>query len=769
MWKLTNVHAENLCAFQNLDWEIPQGVTTLIFGDNMDNDSQRSNGSGKSALIEAIAIGLIGDPLRKAKIDDIINDNADECIVSLRLHNTDDNSVFEIERTFGRKAPQSIKTSLNGEPVVQSSVAEYNKYILEQFGLSKDDILSSFVLCQNKYVSFISSKDSDKKDLINRFSNGVMVDEAIEALQADIAPVKRELNEAENNVSFLTGKVEALTEQINTQTNEISDAKLRKKERIESIRQSIAAHREKIRVAKHQIECIDCDWADVEKLETEFKRIEDDNTSLEASYMRIVSIWKKDLLGPLEDSHRTIVVLQDSIEKIIKRQKSNASLIADYQKEVARLQKNVEDAQKAHEDAAQSADLKRQALTKQIDDWKKAIKEANIAIGNLTTSQNKAHQFISTLQAQLSGTIQCPKCGHKWIAQSEKSVEELADTLTRAKKRLEEINNDIDSNRTTTSTAQKNIQDANSQIIKLSDVMSAKSQAVMSATTGMNRVKNTLNEMIAENDRDASQLQVLQNRIKSARTEMFDKIFAAVDAAISRFDQETKRQENIISTEKGTIESLEESIKEIESSSPEDALVPLKKSLEEKQKELDKAITHRDEIDDELNRLSLQETRFNEFKTYLANSKIAALSQITNEFLEQIGSDIRISFSGFTILKSGKVRDKISISLMRDGIDCGAFGKFSGGERSRAELATILALQKLTNLSCPDGKGLDLLVLDEILEAVDEDGLAAIFEALNSLQMTSLVVSHGNIAENYPHKLIIHKKNSVSFINGNEA
>ena len=31
-----------------------------------------------------------------------------------------------------------------------------------------------------------------------------------------------------------------------------------------------------------------------------------------------------------------------------------------------------------------------------------------------------------------------------------------------------------------------------------------------------------------------------------------------------------------------------------------------------------------------------------QFKTYLANTKIEALSRITNEFLQDIGSDIRI-------------------------------------------------------------------------------------------------------------------------------
>lgn len=41
MWKLKTIEAENLCAFRSLSYMLRQGVTTLIFGDNRDNDSQQ--------------------------------------------------------------------------------------------------------------------------------------------------------------------------------------------------------------------------------------------------------------------------------------------------------------------------------------------------------------------------------------------------------------------------------------------------------------------------------------------------------------------------------------------------------------------------------------------------------------------------------------------------------------------------------------------------------------------------------------------------------
>lgn len=73
-------------------------------------------------------------------------------------------------------------------------------------------------------------------------------------------------------------------------------------------------------------------------------------------------------------------------------------------------------------------------------------------------------------------------------------------------------------------------------------------------------------------------------------------------------------------------------------------------------------------------------------------------------------------------------------------------------------------MNQLTNLNCEDGKGLDLLIADEVLDSADEQGLASVFKALNQTQITSLVVSHGLTNEGYPNKITITKSNGISSI-----
>lgn len=770
MWKLVKIHAENLCSFVNLDWELPQNVTTLIYGNNLDNDSQRSNGSGKSTLIEAVAIGLTGDPQRQAKLDEIINDNAEQAIVALSMLNTDGGTTLDIRRTISRKNPQEIEVVYQGDKVVKSSVLEYNNYILDLIGVSKDDIWSSYVLSKRRYVSFLSSSDKDKKELINRFSNGLLVDQSIEALHADLDPLKQQQGEIEKRISFIEGNISALEEQIARRLADKERNAADKEEKMSEIRQQIAKCRETIRLANKTCNDIDLDWGDVEKLEKSFKKIEEADSTFASAYQRVKGIWDCSLLQKELPNYDVVVA---DINKELSQHNNTLEELNSSMKAVKDKITDVTGSFRAAQAQYSKHYNEGTVRLKELDDKMAALKKSVASIAqtmrDLNASQVKHSRLASTLKTALAGMITCPKCGHQWSMESGKSSEELQKSLDTVNAEIAEITKEC-------SELDKRCVSENHKIDRITSdrvALNESLQAEYNAMTGKTKELDELNQNLRSalfmigtcNDKIAS----LNRKASNLKEEMFTFIANTIDAAIRRFDAEIQKHENEIKVQEGMIESLEAALKQLETMSLEDTLAPLKESLKEYNEQLVQENKAKADVDSAVNALVIQEARFVEFKTYLANTKIAALSQITNEFLEHIGSDIRISFSGYTVLKSGKVRDKISISLLRDGIDCGAFGKFSAGERARAELATILALQKLININCEDGKGLDLLILDEILEAVDEDGLAAIFGALNNLGLTALVVSHGNVAENYPHKLIINKQNNISFINGKKT
>lgn len=120
-------------------------------------------------------------------------------------------------------------------------------------GVNKDDVFSNYILTARKYRSFLSSSDREKKEIINRFSNGVIVDESIEALHEDMEPIQKSQLEAEKKVSECNGRVSALASEIERAVEESANRSANKKARIDSWNESIASKRAEIRETNEQI------------------------------------------------------------------------------------------------------------------------------------------------------------------------------------------------------------------------------------------------------------------------------------------------------------------------------------------------------------------------------------------------------------------------------------------------------------------------------------------------------------------------------------
>lgn len=771
MWQLTNISAQNICAFRELEYSLLQGHTTLIFGNNLDNDSQGSNGSGKSALIEAFAIALTGESLRKVNAEEIINDVCEEAKIVCTLTNSATNDKFVIERTFSRSNPQTIALTLNDEEVVLSSILEYNKHILNTIGVSKDDIFSSYILSKHKYSSFLNASDRVKKELINRFSNGNLVDESIEHLKGDMERVREFVLDAEKRVAHSEGRVATITEQIDSTNAEVTEQARRKDELIQAHTEAIARLRGQIREANQTIDDSNARLDLLDDIDKQLETLENSPESIDDCFKQILALIQQHSLSngaAMKDYRAYSKELNEKLADYEERVKSSLAHISSYEKEIARACKNHEELLAQHDKIQASNSPMSKKLKAEID-------EANQTIADLTAQNRKIidnsaelHKEIARLRGLLAGTIECPACHHKFILESEFSIEQLNEQLDKFNKKLNKNRKTEDSNGDKMDDAHEIIKANRKKLTEIDSQIDELATKVRNANTITNNLRKTLDTIQTGLSSERNQVIRIQGQIASLRKDLFDDAFDMIDSAIHQAESAIEKANVSISTAKGNISSYEEAIKNLQEVSTSDEIEKLEKRKAEYEQELQQNRANLESVNAELAELVKQEARFVDFKTHLANSKIEALGQLTNEFLETIGSDIRIAFSGYTILKSGKVRDKISISLLRDGMDCGSFAKFSAGEQCRVNLASILALHKLTNVNCNDDKGLDLLILDEILDATDESGLANMFDALNALQITSMVVSHGQIAEAYPYRLTVTKQNGISTINGIE-
>ena len=105
------------------------------------------------------------------------------------------------------------------------------------------------------------------------------------------------------------------------------------------------------------------------------------------------------------------------------------------------------------------------------------------------------------------------------------------------------------------------------------------------------------------------------------------------------------------------MDGLKETMREVNEAATTDLTLSLRNTMKQEELRSMETAKRKFDVDDKVRALEVQRERFVQFKTYLANTKIEALSSITNEFLVGIGSDIRIRFDGYTLLKCGNVRE----------------------------------------------------------------------------------------------------------------
>lgn len=152
----------------------------------------------------------------------------------------------------------------------------------------------------------------------------------------------------------------------------------------------------------------------------------------------------------------------------------------------------------------------------------------------------------------------------------------------------------------------------------------------------------------------------------------------------------------------------------------------------------------------------------NGFLTFLANKSLKVLEGMTNVYLEKFGLDVTVLINGFTMTKDGNVRDKIDVYIQSDGLNADVYGIHSGAERGRVALASLIGLNRLINMST-DGRGLDMILLDEAFHGIDSMGQEHIIRTLENVGITSMMITQ-NVSADFSakNKLIVRKIDKVS-------
>lgn len=212
--RIERLRLKNFLSFKELD-HIFRNEPTLVQGKNLSEESKESNGSGKSTMQAGVAYALMATSLRKQALDrDLIYWGENEAEIELTMYCPIRNQRLVISRTLRVKGSSTLNLTINDEPVVVATVLEGNRFILDWVGISPEDIKSFYILNKENYKSFLSSSNTDKLALINRFIKADGLDNAEKVIKDESKPYQEAIENAQRDLYTAEGELKVYKSQL---------------------------------------------------------------------------------------------------------------------------------------------------------------------------------------------------------------------------------------------------------------------------------------------------------------------------------------------------------------------------------------------------------------------------------------------------------------------------------------------------------------------------------------------------------------------------
>ena len=661
-----NVKAKNVQSFVTLDYDFQAGKAIMVQGNNLTNRGQATNGSGKSTLFEVIYYCLLGGTSSGKRDMKLIRHGEPSCSMELTLRNNLYRCELTVRRTVYRSKNSTLEIYENGVLMKDkyATVNDGNRYLLEFIGISPDDIKNYYLINRDRFVSFFSSPDSKKRELIGRFSGAHKLAKSDQVINQEIEKIERELKSLRDERLQVSTRKTVYEEQ--RQDLMSLDLEKQKGERLESLRQ------EKERVQAEIREC--------EKFEEHSKS------------------WTAQVQVERVQAERVVERLNKACRKLRS---------ISYDDEVAKIRLEVS------------------GKEEDIQKCKGRVKE-------LDAEGQELYSSSYDLDLLLRGKIECPKCHHVYNPSFEMPVDE-------AKELLEEV--------------EEAIREVEGKKKKVNDTIKEIEKEIESIESGMDvwkRKERKKSALVCKHSEELNRALFSLDRIRT---------------------KEAKVQEDLARNSVRAVE-LREKVKAIEAQAEnaekmtgdpgiDQKVGDLGKKIEECQCKLDELQSRVDVKEEELRKKKAWVVNFKNFYVYLTNRSLETIQGYSNMFLEKINTDLQLKLEGFKTLSDGSVKESINAVIYRDGKEEDDYRCYSGGEKGRLIFSTILTFQNLINQSSPSG-GLDLIMVDEILDAVDSEGMVTFIEALQSLHLTILLISQVQVDKRTENVLIVEKENDES-------
>lgn len=686
---LSNIKAKNFLSWKDLNFNVVKGATLI---DGWNDDDGRSEGSGKSAILNAICWNLFGCLPKEANVDDVIKDGEKSCEVILEFDNGD-----AVVRT---RKPNDLYILKAGATIKGKDAKETQSLIEEFIGMNFETFCQSIYFAQNYDKKFLTSGQADKGKILSSIQNLQVFDKArkevmdlASAEDKKITSLRNQLQVEENNIKNLKSQHALITSFI--------DDKIKKHQA-----QASNLNQQKMMVTGNVARLTsDIDSTNVKMSEIDLNSLQNDEIELNAAKSQYVTdlsavTYQKTQIDTIrrsilakENEGKTLATKYNTLQTK-KQNLSNIELNPTYL--------NLLTQRKAQEDFHKSIsykrmDDKRVQLIEYINNPTKTCPSCGSELKNIDTSH--VRQELDAIVAQMD-TMASDSA--TFIENIDKQIVSLGEQLV---KDSETIDADIN--------------DVLTQLQVISDYLD---QNKVPSIDDLNAKEQELRGVISQIDDALSQTQSkkVQHLQLKSKLDMLVRQQTDYMMQLSQIDQ--------------AIEQLGEPDVSADQAKLQDIVI----QMDEVAFKYDEINRFLEESKSYIQRLETLKDGFKEIKSYVFTNALNELNYRANQYLNDL-------FEMEASIKFTSEDQKIETKITLDGKDR-SLGLLSGGQNRRFNLAVDLALSDI--VSQRKTSKLDLLVFDEYFKDLSEISMEKSLDLLKSRKCPVLLIEHNTLFKN---------------------
>lgn len=500
------VVGKNFLSWKDLDVTLPEGVTLI---DGWNEDDQTPEGSGKSAVLNAISWGLYGKIPKEANIDDVIKDGEKSCGVEVHLDNA------TIRRTRG---PNELSMIVDGRTIKGKDAKETQTLIEEFIGLTFETFCQTIYFAQNYTKKFITANQEEKGKILSEVQNLSLFDKAGKEVRELIKLNETDLTKLKHSKEMAAKDEQLILKDIAAEELQHEHVKAAKEQRIINLGNQIAAeealHHSAVVSQTRRIADLDAQIADAQRIAGEHEAAQTQllETSASLTYDENRERELQDVNNQLMSDAGVINAELSGIDKLVSKRMTAESQGKRYAVRYKQIQtekiNNIVFVQNPTKDCPTCGSRLEACDTTHAQ---AAIEKADQEIAEITAALTELADEIDVpiptkdeLNAKLVDIRQRRAANDAEI----KTIREIKDKLNRTAAHLNGL--------------ERNIKDQRDRVLKLQGAIEVESRPLLIDTSQLDALRMRLETESQPLVLDTTQLDALRGKLESAQGDAFN-------------------------------------------------------------------------------------------------------------------------------------------------------------------------------------------------------------------------------------------------------